>query len=212
MTWLFFTGHEADVIREATARLVPGPEDAESEQGHPGAREANVVRYIDNLLGGLSADPPVIYASAPTRTGPPEGFLGLTEPQRVGWERRIARLRDAYRSGVRRLDRAAATGSFLSASAEERDEILASDELRDFQRILFTHTIEGMYAHPVYGGNADRCGWAEIGYELPDSYTAPADAAWIPTSALHRESAVEPLVEKSLPLAIQLLLEGDDDA
>src|SRR5688572_15269980 len=40
-TYLFFTPHEADVVREATARLIPGPTDDPTELGHPGAREAN---------------------------------------------------------------------------------------------------------------------------------------------------------------------------
>ena len=38
--WRFFDDHEAKVVEEATARLIPGPGDDPLEAGHPGAREA----------------------------------------------------------------------------------------------------------------------------------------------------------------------------
>src|SRR5205085_12194151 len=41
-TFAFFTAHQAAVVREATARIIPGPTDDPLETGHPGAREANV--------------------------------------------------------------------------------------------------------------------------------------------------------------------------
>ncbi|HMC69649.1 MAG TPA: gluconate 2-dehydrogenase subunit 3 family protein, partial [Mycobacteriales bacterium] len=54
----FFDAHQAAVVREATARLIPGPTDDPTEVGHPGAREAGVVGYIDTLLAAFSRSVP----------------------------------------------------------------------------------------------------------------------------------------------------------
>src|SRR5206468_469773 len=64
-SYRFFTTHEAAVVREATARIIPGPTDDPTEVGHPGAREANVVRYIDTMLAAFSFHPPRIFAGGP---------------------------------------------------------------------------------------------------------------------------------------------------
>src|SRR5579862_3598356 len=50
----FFTGHQAAVVEDATARIAPGPQDDPAEAGHPGAREAGVAGYIDAMLGALA--------------------------------------------------------------------------------------------------------------------------------------------------------------
>lgn len=60
-----FSDRQAAVVREATARLIPGPSDDSSEVGHPGAREANVTRYIETMLGAFSFRPAEIFASGP---------------------------------------------------------------------------------------------------------------------------------------------------
>src|SRR5688572_9026618 len=64
-TFTFFDAHQAAVVVEATARLIPGPDDDPLEAGHAGAREANVVRYIDVLLGAFTATPPRIFTAGP---------------------------------------------------------------------------------------------------------------------------------------------------
>src|SRR5437763_6777932 len=61
----FFTAQEAAVVREGTARIIPGPKDDPTERGHPGAREANVVRYIDTTLAAFTFHPPRLYAGGP---------------------------------------------------------------------------------------------------------------------------------------------------
>ncbi|MFI1496976.1 gluconate 2-dehydrogenase subunit 3 family protein [Streptomyces platensis] len=141
---LFFTPHETAVVREATARLIPGPRDDQAEP-YPGAREADVVRYIDRLLGAFTADPPLIYP-APAGQG---GFLPLTPAQRVGWRRRIDTLQRAYRAGTALLDRLAG-GDFTAVPAAERDAVLDAPQVREFRGVLFDHAIQGLYAAPVY--------------------------------------------------------------
>lgn len=198
--WCFFDDHEASVVREATARLAPGPSDDPSEHGSPGAREADAVRYIDNLLGGLRSDPPTIYAA----DDPATGFLRLTAPQREGWRTRLAALGVRYRTGIDRLERCSGPGGFLARSAPERDEVLAMDEIGAFRSIMFEHTIEAMYARPVYGGNQRASCWRDIGYRPARSTTFDLGAR-PPT----RDAPLQGLVEEALDVVVQLLLATD---
>ena len=39
----------------------------------------------------------------------------------------------------------------------------------DFFPLLITHTRQGFYADPIYGGNRDRAGWKVIGFPGPTS-------------------------------------------
>lgn len=166
--FLVFSAHEAAVVEEATARLIPGPTDDPAEAGHPGAREANVTRYVDTMLGALSLDPPKVFAGGPfsnragSRVDDMATFLGLTTASAAGWKIRLARLRAVYTNGVADLDRLAG-GSFLDASQAEKDTILAKNP-EGFTAVLFAHAIEGTYSNPEYGGNADLSGWKEIAF------------------------------------------------
>jgi hypothetical protein len=173
----FFDPHQADVVREATARLIPGPEDDPLEAGHAGAREANVVRYIDLLLGAFTVDPPGIHAGGPwsDRAGGEANhmrtFVALSPVQETLWRKRIADLQETYRMGIKALD-AEAGGDFASASPIQQDQILTA--AADFRDVLFVHAIEGFLSVPEYGGNADLVGWNEIrwpGDSQPRGYT-----------------------------------------
>src|SRR4051794_29259052 len=113
-TFRFFDPHEAAVVREATARLLPGPMDDPSEVGHPGAREAGVVGYIDTLLAAFTfASPPVHgggpFSNRPDPTQPDHmaTFVPLTRMQERAWRTRVGQLQQTYRAGVPVLDRLA---------------------------------------------------------------------------------------------------------
>ncbi len=167
----FLTPHQVVVVTEATARLVPGPSDDPLEAGHPGAREADVVRYVDTLLSAFDEDPPRIFAGGPwsnRHTSGPDlaaDFVPLDESQLLSWKARVADLRTRVAKAVVDLDAAAAADRFAdfpSAPAVVQDQVLAAQaEARD---VLFTLTIEGMYALPEYGGNAGLVGWQDIGW------------------------------------------------
>jgi hypothetical protein len=164
-TFAFLTAHEAAVVREATARIIPGPLDDPLEAGHPGAREANVARYVDVLLSALDQRPERIYAGGPFGAAA-DRFVGLTPQQRRSWTRRIAALKRAYREGVVLLDTLAG-GNFAAASASDKDRILVDEAAGPFVDILYTHAVEGTYSNPIYGGNAGRSGWTEIKFPGP---------------------------------------------
>jgi hypothetical protein len=168
-SWQFFDDHEAAVVREATARLIPGPTDDPTELGHPGAREAGVVGYIDILLASFStsATPP-IHAGGPfsNRADPSQHndmttFVPLTRMQEQVWRTRITQLQQTYREGVKVLD-GLAGGDFAAAPAPAQDAALMQDAAVAFRDVLFTHAIEGTYSVPEYGGNAGLVGWQEI--------------------------------------------------
>jgi hypothetical protein len=183
----FFDEHQAAVVTEATARLIPGPTDDPAEAGHPGAREAGVAQYIDLFLSAFDDDPPRIY-----RTGPWSGrhggvdemddFIPLTSWQAQAWRKRIKDLQGQYRRGIAALDRAAG-GDFTAVDAAARDRILVGMGGAGFRRTLFVHAIEGMYAAPEYGGNRDLVGWDDIAYAgdiAPMGYSAADVSAALP--------------------------------
>ncbi len=179
--YLVFDDHEAGVVEEATARLIPGPLDDPSEAGHPGAREAKVVRYIDTMLGALSLSPQAVFAGGPfsNRAGNASDdmahFIGLGPAEAKAWTTRLAGLRADYKRGIPALDKAAG-GDFTTASLTRRDAALVKNP-GGFTTLLFGHAIEAMYSAPEYGGNADLVGWKDIDFPgdvQPRGYT-PAE-------------------------------------
>jgi hypothetical protein len=179
-SYRFFDAHQAAVLDAAMRRLVPGPDDDPLEAGHPGAAEAKALRYLDVLLSVFSFDPPRIFAGGPWSDRHAEGpdhfaeFVPPDDPQTLSWRTRIADLRQRYAAGVRLLDDQAG-GDFTAVPALQQDSVLASSACTAFTALLFSHTIEGMYSAPEYGGNAGLVGWREIGYPgdiQPRGYTA----------------------------------------
>lgn len=176
---LVFDTAEAAVVEEATARLIPGPLDDPEEAGHPGAREADVVRYIDTMLGALSVSPQAIFAGGPysSRAGGTTDdmaeFVGLGPAEADAWKSRLATYQMAYRRGIAALD-SLAGGDFATATNPGKDAALLRDP-DGFTSLLFGHAIEGMYSCPEYGGNAGLVGWKDIdfpGDSQPRGYTA----------------------------------------
>lgn len=207
-----FDGHEREVITEATARLIPGPLDDPAEVGHPGAREANVTRYITTLVGAFSVQPPRLFAGGPfsNRHGSSVDYMAqFAEPspsRAENWRGRLAKLAAVYHAGIVELDRRARTGGagdFLRLDAPGKDRVLASNPkvqglpagYSGFTDLLFEHAIEGMYSVPEYGGNAGEAGWRDVGFPgdvQPRGYT-PAQVSsplrtgrYTPTGAVAR--------------------------
>lgn len=182
------TAHQAAVIEAASARLVPGPDDDPAEAGHPGAREANVVGYIDAMLGALRVHPPKVYAGGPfsnrNAPGPDDmaHFLALPTAVRAHWRNRLATWRRSYAAGVVAYDHAAqrmGAADFTKLSKTQQDQVLAADlkaNPQGFTDLLFTHTAEGMYSVPEYGGNASLVGWKDIGFRGDTQPTGWPDA------------------------------------
>lgn len=130
------TAAEGETLEAITARLIP------SDDLGPGAVEARAARYIDRALGGALA------SSLP-----------------------------AYREGLAAVDRfaeRAAGGRFAEIPADAQDGVLRAIEhgsatgfpgsSAGFFALVRSHTIQGTFSDPAYGGNEGFVGWELIGY------------------------------------------------
>jgi gluconate 2-dehydrogenase gamma chain len=128
----FFNPEDASTIAAFTERLMPGA------PGMPGARDADVLNYIDLALAGAYADQQDFYRS---------GLASLDAYCRKTHNQAFARLDAARQDEVIKAleDNKAAGFTWPTAAA--------------FFNTLRTHTMEGMFSDPVYGGNKDFAGW-----------------------------------------------------
>ena len=133
----FFNADEVATVAAFAERIFP------SAPGMPGARDADVLNYIDLALAGAYSD-----------------------------------LQEFYRHGLNQLDahcRATYMRPFARLDEKQQDQVLTALEAgrvaeftwptgRAFFETLRTHTIEGMFADPIYGGNKDFAGWKLVGF------------------------------------------------
>jgi gluconate 2-dehydrogenase gamma chain len=130
------TALEADTLQVIVARLIPADENG------PSAAEAGAAHYIDRAL-----------------SGPLRGF------------------REAYAAGLAALDAYALSSkgaAFVKLPVDQQDAILTdleknaasgfSPDGATFFNLVRTHTIQGTFCDPYYGGNANFIGWDLIGY------------------------------------------------
>jgi gluconate 2-dehydrogenase gamma chain len=130
------TAAESDILEAIVARLIP------TDDNGPGAAEARAAHYIDRALAGpLSASRrayavglAAVDAYAQSAKGAP--FAKLAAPAQ-----------DAVLSDI---EKNVATGFAPNSST--------------FFNLVRTHTIQGMFSDPYYGGNANFVGWDLIGY------------------------------------------------
>jgi len=131
------TSAEAETLRAIVARIIPADEIG------PGALEARADRYIDRALAGALKNQRSTYAA---------GLAAI----------------DAYAQSAK--------GSvFAKLSTSDQDLILTeiqSDRATGFAaggsgqffNLVRTHTIQGTFSDPFYGGNENFIGWDLIGY------------------------------------------------
>jgi gluconate 2-dehydrogenase gamma chain len=130
------TAAEADMLEAICARIIP------SDANGPGAREARAAHYIDRALGGALKDS-----------------------------------REAYRAGFAAFDaycRSSRRAPFTELSARDQDSVLIDVETGaatgfpgssgQFFAMVRTHTLQGTFGDPYYGGNANFVGWDLIGF------------------------------------------------
>jgi gluconate 2-dehydrogenase gamma chain len=150
---------ESRLLEAIVERLIP------SDEHGPGAREARVAHYIDRALGGA-----------------------------------LQSSREAYASGLAALDRYAnATRGrpFLELPAIDQDSVLIDCETgaargfagssAQFFAMLLSHTRQGMFGDPFYGGNANFAGWDLIGYPGVRTSVSAADQKALEASELKPE-------------------------
>lgn len=184
----FFDEHQKATIEAAMARIIPSDD-------QPGAREAGTVEFLDRYLSGIGfiyARPDgsgfetlegrqaqawltrVEAAQAKYVAGVAEldrqsqarhgaDFVALTEDQQDEVLRAVERpdqLADIA-SGRTTINYGGPVEPALQQTSAEAD--------LDFFPLLVTHTRQGFYSDPIYGGNRDQAGWRTIGFPGPAS-------------------------------------------
>jgi gluconate 2-dehydrogenase gamma chain len=134
---VFFSEDEAYTVTAIAERIMPGA------PGMPGATDADVVNYIDLALSGAYADNQDFYR---------RGLAALDAYCQTTYKAAFSILKPAQQdASLTALEAGKATGfSWPTAQA--------------FFATLRTHTMEGMFADPVYGGNRDFAGWKLVGF------------------------------------------------
>jgi len=127
---------EAEVLRAVISRLIP------ADQNGPGALEARADRFIDRALAGALRNQRPAYAS---------GLAAV----------------DSYAQSSKKLP-------FAKLPADDQDAILTEMQANrvtgftggsgQFFNLVRTHTIQGTFSDPFYGGNENFIGWDLIGY------------------------------------------------
>jgi len=133
----FFNDEDAATVMAFTERLMPGA------PGMPGARDADVLNYIDLALAGAYADLQYFY--------------------RCGLASLDAYCRKTYKEPFRRLS-AAQQDEVIAALEQGKASEFSWPSAAAFFNTVRTHTMEGMFADPIYGGNKDFAGWRLVGF------------------------------------------------
>jgi gluconate 2-dehydrogenase gamma chain len=189
----FFMLEEALVVDALCGRILPGTPD------DPGAQEATVVVYIDNLLSWNEGFAEATYRKPPFAypyegDTPPQSVsrynlipVKADEMERYGYQSQLTP-REVYRSGIAAIEsyvrRDYDETTFANLGTDQQDTIIQAmldGEIDIFEQfsstsffhVLRRHVAEGMFSDPAYGGNRDMVGWKLIGYPgAQRSYTA----------------------------------------
>jgi gluconate 2-dehydrogenase subunit 3-like protein len=133
----FLNEADAATIAAFAERLMPGA------PGKPGATDANVLNYIDLALAGAYADQQDFYR---------HGLAALEAHCRKAYGETFAKLSpDQQDETIRALE-------------EGKADTFTWPQARAFFDTMRTHTMEGMFADPIYGGNKDFAGWQLVGF------------------------------------------------
>ena len=134
----FFNPHQAATINAIAGRIIPGTAD------DPGAKEAGVVVFIDQTLYGFDKHLQMEY------------FTGIEEVDnysRTKYDEVFAELSETEQDDIL---------TNISQNSQEASQYLASPG--GFFGTLRTHTRQGMFGDPVFGGNRDKSGWKLLGH------------------------------------------------
>ena len=144
----FFNSRDGATISAFTERLMPGA------PGQPGATDAGVLNYIDLALSGAYVESQDFY--------------------RRGLAQLDAYCRRTYHEPFVQLD-SSRQDAVIAALEQDKAPGFTWPTAQAFFNTVRTHTIEGMFADPVYGGNKDFAGWRLVGFPGGQGVFTPAD-------------------------------------
>lgn len=127
---------EAAEFTAIAARIIPSDD-------KPGATEAGVIYFMDNVLGDPEREP-VLEA-----------------------------LRDGLRELKYQVATEYNLAFFVELDGQQQDELLRANERTAFFNTMRYLTIAGTFSLPEYGGNRDNIGYNIIGFENPGGWAPP---------------------------------------
>ncbi len=158
---VFFSANECEAAQALAARLIP------SDDTGPGAREADVVTFLDRQLAGFYGRAQRWYMDGPfPEPLETQGYQSPHTPAEL-WRAGLAALNVHCRETHDGRD-------FVALSEAEQDAVLtaideeevafetvSAKQFFDFAREM---SIEGFFSDPIYGGNRDMVGWRYVGF------------------------------------------------
>ncbi|WNQ10621.1 gluconate 2-dehydrogenase subunit 3 family protein [Paenibacillus aurantius] len=159
---MFFTQEAFQITEAAAERIFP------KDDAGPGAKELGVAYYIDHQLAGQWGVNAREYMMGPFQPG----------EETQGYQARLKR-NDLFLAGLgalRDYSMKKYNKSFQALESVEQDEVLKVFEKggevkvsglassATFFSLLRQLTLEGVYADPMYSGNADMQGWRMRSY------------------------------------------------
>ena len=158
----FFNDAQARVITAMAERMFP------RDDAGPGATDAHVLDYIDGRLVSAWGLGGRTYRQGPF-FAPQDSGHGVQTPMTP---------RDIYQDALAALDaycRRQFGTSFDQASSSQQDDVLHALEQGkvdtftaipavQFFAMFRQNVLEGLFADPLYGGNANLVGWKWIGF------------------------------------------------
>jgi len=139
--WNFFTPGETELITASCELIIPADQD-------PGAKEADVPRFIDIQLAG-----PYQHLKETYRIG----LAGVDETSLTLFENRFVDL--PFESQTEVLQ--------SLESGQPPGEVWKTQPSNEFFSMLIDHTHQGFYGDPRHGGNRDAVSWTMLGVPYP---------------------------------------------
>ena len=159
----FFNAQDAATVAAFAERLMP------TAPGKPGAHDANVLNYIDLALSGAYAELQDFYR---------RGLAALDAHCRTTYKEPFVKLdaycRKTYNESFARLD-SGRQDQVITALEQGKGAGFTWPTAQAFFETVRTHTIEGLFADPAYGGNKDFAGWRLVGFPGGQAVYTPAD-------------------------------------
>jgi gluconate 2-dehydrogenase gamma chain len=147
VAYMFFNETEARTVEAISERVFPG------DPSDPGARDADVIVYIDRALAGYGKNLHRLYRRGVSELNRytrsscgGQAFFELTDSQQ---DTVLAKMEMWGESRIS-----------METNQQPANEAL----LGEFFGAVRLHTIEGMFCDPMYGGNRDAVGWKLIGF------------------------------------------------
>ncbi|WP_282937856.1 gluconate 2-dehydrogenase subunit 3 family protein [Paenibacillus sp. RC67] len=152
---MYFNQEQFQIVEAATERLFP-----KNAQG-PGAKDMGVAFFIDHQLAGEWGTNGREYMSGPFFVGEKtQGYQGHLKRREIF---------DIALTELQNYSNQKYSKNYADLAAAEQDAVLKAfetDEVKlttisasGFFKTLFSSTMEGVYADPLYGGNSNMDGW-----------------------------------------------------